>query len=91
MARAAESVLNPTKDVLSAIEVGDTWTMTRRIDGDLFTKSEIREGLEEMRNSVNGVVGRAKQATDGQYVVESAVNFTRTYDLLLSVSVTRLS
>ncbi len=74
---------------IAALANGATASKAVRLDGDQATKQVINELLQSMRNSVAAAVSRATKKTGHTYTVETATNWTKAFDVLLFVAITR--
>lgn len=71
------------------LEPGESYAITRRVLLDDLTTKTFAESVEQLRNTVNPAVARAKAKTGGQYKVESGEIRTKDYAMLITVVVTR--
>ncbi len=74
---------------IAGLTAGATASKALRLDGDEATKQTINDRLQAMRNSVAAAVSRATKKTGHVYTVETATNWTKTYDVLLFIAITR--
>lgn len=78
------------KRVLS-LDIGETESKTKRLDGDSATKAVMADTLTSMRNNVAAAVKRAADKTGHKYVIETGDIRTRSYDFLMTVAITRVA
>lgn len=74
---------------IALLEVGESESKVKRMDGDHATKAVIAETLVKLRNTVAAAVKRATDRTGNQYVVETGDVRTKSFDFLLVIAVTR--
>lgn len=76
---------------IAALEIGESIAEARRLDEDTATRAKIATVAENLRNTVTTASQRAKATTGHIYTVEVGDYRTRTYDLIVVVTVTRLA
>ena len=81
---------NPAAIDLTALLIGQSWSQVQRLDGDLASKESVRTALETIRGRANTAVSRAKALDDSlDFITEGFDARTRSFDILVGVSVTR--
>ena len=75
---------------IAELDVGKSFTMTERHDGDAATKAVIIGTREKMLNTMAAAVKRARDRTGNKYVVENGEITTRSMDTLVCVTATRI-
>lgn len=74
---------------VAALAVGQTLSMTQRLDGDKADKATREDARARMRNFINAAVARARRSTGHTYITEAGEISTRSMDILVVVAVTR--
>jgi len=75
---------------IAELKVGESFAIVERLDGDSATKEAIQEARYRLRNLIAAAVKRAKDRTGAVYTVETGEITTRSLDLLVVVTVTRM-
>ena len=88
-ARKGPPLAHPTSLGIAALRLGETFSQVVRIDGDQITKDKLREATEDLKNTMNGFVGAAKRREGADYATATFTTWTKSFDLLVGITVTR--
>lgn len=92
MSNATEELERPSlAQAIADLEIGRTYAIAERLDGDHATKEVIKDCIVGMRNLISPAVARAKKRSDGEFTVETGTFFTRTLDIIVTAAITRVS
>lgn len=86
-----EAIQHSIPGQLADLPIGGTVTITRRLDLDKTDRTMIAETTKALRNTLSAAVARASKRTGKNYVTETGKGFTRTDDILVHASATRIS
>ena len=75
---------------IAELDVGKSFTLTERLDGDAATKEVIVSTRERLLNTMAAAVKRARDRSGNKYVVENGEITSRSLDLLVCVTATRI-
>lgn len=81
--------VNSRPNRIATLEVGESESITKRLDFDSIDKETLRSERTSLSNTMSRAIAHAKQRCDGEFVMDSGHYFTQSGDIMLVVSVTR--
>lgn len=81
---------NSRANRIAELEVNKSYSESVRVDVDKVGKDEINNIKADMRNVINKAANNAAKRSGNEFTVEAGEFFTRSYDLLICVVVTRV-
>jgi len=76
---------------LVCLEVGSSESISRRLDLDRVDHQTLTETTKALRNIMSGAVGRATKRVPYNYAIETTKAMTRTDDIIVTATATRIS
>lgn len=84
-----EHLMPSVRAQIAALDVGECYSRSQRLDFDMLTRAELQAANEGLRNSIAPAVRRAGNDTGNAYTVEAGEWRTTSRDLVVTVIVTR--